>query len=50
VKADARTKGRALEFAGVGAIVVVLALFAATLAEEALVRPLAQVQAALSGE
>lgn len=46
---DARLRGRALEFIGVGAIAVILALGIWTMAEQALAVPLAKVEAALAG-
>lgn len=46
---DARLRGRALEFIGVGAIAVTLALGIWTMAQQALAAPLAKVEAALAG-
>ena len=47
--ADARLRGRAFEFIGVGVIVLVLAMSVWAMAEQAFARPLAQIGAALSG-
>lgn len=46
---DARLRGRALEYVGIGAIAVTLALGIWTMAEQALSGPLAKVEAALAG-
>ena len=46
---DSRIRGRALEFAGAGAIALVLALGVWDMAEQALAVPLAKVEAALPG-
>ena len=46
---DARLRGRAFEFIGVGVIVLVLATSVWAMAEQAFARPLAQIGAALSG-
>lgn len=45
---DARSRGRALEFAGTVAIVVFLAFGAAAMAEQALLAPLSKIGAALN--
>ena len=47
--ADSRLRGRAFEFAGVGAIALVLALGIWGMAQQALSAPLAKVEAALGG-
>lgn len=46
---DARLRGRALEFLGVGAIAVVLALCIWTMVQQTLAGPLTKVEAALGG-
>lgn len=46
---DARLRGRAFEFLGVGAIVLVLSLSVWGMAEEAFAAPLARIEAALGG-
>ena len=48
-EADARLRGRAIEFIGIGAIAVSLALGIWSTAQEALARPMARVEAALGG-
>lgn len=47
-QADARSRGRAIEFAGTAAILIVFALGAVAMAQQALVDPLGKVEAALS--
>ena len=49
-KGDARLAGRAMEFIGVGAIILCLALGVWAMAQQAFTRPLAEVQAALGGQ
>ena len=46
---DARLRGRAFEFLGVGAIAVVLSLGIWGMAEQAFAAPLARIEAALGG-
>jgi hypothetical protein len=46
-ESDSRLRGRAIEFIGVGAIVLALSLGAWTIAERALAKPIEQVEAAL---
>lgn len=46
---DSRSTGRIMEFIGVGAIILCLALGVWAMAQQAFARPLAEVQSALSG-
>ena len=49
-KPDSRLQGRAMEFVGVGAIALALALGVFEMAQQALARPIAKAEAALGGQ